>query len=232
MNTALSACKLRASPPMIAAAVLILAASVTYVVAQIPAQDGVITGCYHASNGSLRVIDAEGGETCKGNEIELAWNQKGPAGPEGPEGPEGAEGPQGPAGAAVQPHRIWVGSLRFSALLTESYSVGILALNPGEETVTVNIRRFDDQGSFGFMENPPVVPPGSIGGIGFSGPEVGSGWIFIEADGPILPSVSVSLRETDSLNPKAMASVILNPVDCDRPAGFEFVCEELRLFDD
>ncbi len=38
-------------------------------------QDGVYTGCYHKSNGNLRVIDAS--ETCKSNETRITWNQQG-----------------------------------------------------------------------------------------------------------------------------------------------------------
>ena len=34
-------------------------------------QDGVYTGCYHKSNGNLRVIDASG--TCKSNETRITW---------------------------------------------------------------------------------------------------------------------------------------------------------------
>ena len=58
----------------------------------------VISGCYRTSNGALRVIDAEAGETCSPSELPLTWNQVGPRGAQGPEGPAGPEGPQGPAG--------------------------------------------------------------------------------------------------------------------------------------
>jgi hypothetical protein len=59
---------------------------------------GVISGCYRDANGSLRVIDAEAGQTCGSSETPLIWNQLGPPGPEGPQGPAGPQGPQGPAG--------------------------------------------------------------------------------------------------------------------------------------
>jgi hypothetical protein len=60
---------------------------------------GVITGCYKTANGALRVIDAQAGRTCRGGEITLNWNRRGPVGPVGPRGPQGAQGPQGPQGA-------------------------------------------------------------------------------------------------------------------------------------
>ena len=66
--------------------------------AAIPANDGTITACYTKSGGALRVIDAEGGQTCKGNETQLTWNRQGEQGLPGPEGPQGANGPEGPQG--------------------------------------------------------------------------------------------------------------------------------------
>lgn len=60
--------------------------------------DGAITGCRNSSNGHLRVIDAEAGESCKRNESRLTWNQTGPTGEQGPPGPQGDTGPTGPAG--------------------------------------------------------------------------------------------------------------------------------------
>src|SRR4051812_45451713 len=48
-------------------------------VATIPASGtGVITGCYAKTNGALRVIDKQAGKNCTTNEVQLAWNQKGP----------------------------------------------------------------------------------------------------------------------------------------------------------
>lgn len=64
-------------------------------VASIPGAGGVITGCYNAANGQLRVIDAEGGATCRPNERQLTWNQTGPQGEPGPQGLPGEPGPQG-----------------------------------------------------------------------------------------------------------------------------------------
>jgi hypothetical protein len=79
------------------------------VMAAIPGPDDVISACYSRVGGYLRVIDATQ-SACKGNEMDLSWNQQGvqgpqgepgpqgPAGPEGAAGPAGPEGPQGPAG--------------------------------------------------------------------------------------------------------------------------------------
>jgi hypothetical protein len=77
------------------AAILVLAGGIAY--AAIPGANGTITGCYKA-NGSLRVIDAEAGQTCTSSEQQLTWNQTGPQGPEGPQGPTGPPGPSGALG--------------------------------------------------------------------------------------------------------------------------------------
>lgn len=71
--------------------------------ATIPDENGVITGCFSKSGGTLRVIDPAS-TICKSSEITIAWNiqgpkgDTGPAGPAGPTGPVGATGPAGPAG--------------------------------------------------------------------------------------------------------------------------------------
>jgi hypothetical protein len=66
----------------------------TVAVASIPAADGTITGCRNTKNGTLRVIDAEAGQTCGKDEVRLTWNQTGPAGLQGPAGPAGVAGYQ------------------------------------------------------------------------------------------------------------------------------------------
>lgn len=69
------------------------------VLAAIPdSTTGVITACYKASTGAIRVIDAESGQACSKSEAALAWNQVGPQGPAGQDGEAGAQGPEGPAG--------------------------------------------------------------------------------------------------------------------------------------
>jgi len=78
------------------------------VVAAIPDSNGVIHGCYNATNGSQRIIDMAVA-SCKPGETAIQWNQTGPQGPrgaqgaqgpQGPQGSQGAQGPQGPQGPA------------------------------------------------------------------------------------------------------------------------------------
>ncbi len=83
----------------------VVAGTVGTAIATIPSTpDGVITGCYSAKDGSLRVIDKQAGDSCKKKEIEVSWNQKGATGdpgatgPTGPPGSTGAAGPTGPTG--------------------------------------------------------------------------------------------------------------------------------------
>lgn len=74
---------------LVIAAVLIGIAGVSY--AAIPGSNGVISACKDPK-GSLRVIDAEAGQACSGNQQPLSWNQQGPQGPPGPTGPAGPPG--------------------------------------------------------------------------------------------------------------------------------------------
>ena len=73
--------------------------------ASIPDSNGVIHGCFRKSDGRLRAISTDRGQTCARGERKLNWNQTGTPGqdgdqgPEGPEGPQGEQGIQGPAGA-------------------------------------------------------------------------------------------------------------------------------------
>jgi hypothetical protein len=46
----------------------------TVALAAIPGSGGVITSCYDTKNGTLRVIDARAGKTCKRDEKQLTWN--------------------------------------------------------------------------------------------------------------------------------------------------------------
>jgi hypothetical protein len=56
------------------------------VAASIPnSTTGVISACYTKS--SVRIIDAQAGESCKKGETLLPWNQQGPRGEQGPPGP-------------------------------------------------------------------------------------------------------------------------------------------------
>jgi hypothetical protein len=79
----------------ITALLVIVGATVAF--AAIPhSATGVITGCRHNSTGALRVIDAEAGATCAGNETQLTWNQTGPAGPQSLTELFRVQGSQGP----------------------------------------------------------------------------------------------------------------------------------------
>src|SRR5215467_790289 len=83
--------------------VILLGTSLT--LATIPDPDGVISGCFSKSGGSLRIIDSAL-DTCTNSETLLTWNQPGPPGlpgsqdPQNLAGPTGAAGPAGPGGSA------------------------------------------------------------------------------------------------------------------------------------
>ena len=77
-----------------ATGVVLLASGIAY--ATIPDANGVISGCYQKSGGSLRVIDGSV-TNCAKSETALNWNVQGAQGPAGPPGPAGPQGPQGPA---------------------------------------------------------------------------------------------------------------------------------------
>jgi hypothetical protein len=63
-----------AATAMLAAALLFGGGAL--VLAAIPDQSGTIHGCY-TSNGTLRVVDSELGQTCKSNEKSLDWSARG-----------------------------------------------------------------------------------------------------------------------------------------------------------
>ncbi len=56
--------------------------------AAIPAQDGTISAC-KKTDGSIRLIDKEAGQSCSSSQQLVEWNQQGPAGPPGPSGISG-----------------------------------------------------------------------------------------------------------------------------------------------
>ena len=78
-------------------AALVVAALATCVVgvsyAAIPAATGTISACKD-NKGTLKVIDAEAGQTCNANQQLVSWNQQGPAGAQGPAGQDGVSGRQ------------------------------------------------------------------------------------------------------------------------------------------
>src|SRR5215208_5019574 len=64
----------RPSPAMVVALLALLIAASGAAIADIPSRwDGIITACRDNRSGVLRVIDAEGGQTCTSKETELAW---------------------------------------------------------------------------------------------------------------------------------------------------------------
>src|SRR5215208_5451522 len=64
----------RPSPAMVVALLALVIAACGAAIADIPSRwDGVITACRDNRSGVLRVIDAEGGQTCTSKERELAW---------------------------------------------------------------------------------------------------------------------------------------------------------------
>jgi hypothetical protein len=85
------------------AAVLAVSAGIGVASGAIPSSDGTISACHAKLAGVryLRLIDTQAGETCKGSETKLTWNQKGPKGDPGPQGPQGDKGDPGPPGEAV-----------------------------------------------------------------------------------------------------------------------------------
>lgn len=78
-----------AGPLVLVGAALLAVAAVAG--AAIPdSDDGEIHGCYQKNQGQLRVIDAQGGKTCRPSEQSLVWNQEGVQGATGPRGPSDA----------------------------------------------------------------------------------------------------------------------------------------------
>jgi hypothetical protein len=65
-------------------AVCIALGAGSYALGAIPGSSGSIVGCYSNADGSLRVINEEGGAQCNtGTETRLAWNQEGEKGDPG-----------------------------------------------------------------------------------------------------------------------------------------------------
>jgi hypothetical protein len=65
-------------------------AAASFAYAAIPSANGTISACKD-SKGALKVIDAEAGNACNGNQQLLTWNQQGPQGPPGPAGEDGSQ---------------------------------------------------------------------------------------------------------------------------------------------
>jgi hypothetical protein len=58
--------------------------------AAIPSASGVLSACKKA-DGSIKLIDKEGGASCGGGQQLVQWNVQPPAGPQGPAGPAGSD---------------------------------------------------------------------------------------------------------------------------------------------
>ena len=87
---------------LVVAATAVIAVPLVALAAAAEPDEVVHNGCYAEANGLLRVVAA--GDECRGNEVAISWNQRGPQGPTGPQGevgpvgPQGDTGPQGPQG--------------------------------------------------------------------------------------------------------------------------------------
>jgi hypothetical protein len=68
----------------LAAAVALLGAAIGH--AAIPSANGTISAC-KKSDGSLKLIDKEAGQSCSSTQKLVEWNRQGPAGPQGPVDP-------------------------------------------------------------------------------------------------------------------------------------------------
>jgi hypothetical protein len=74
-----------------------VAAFASVAFAAIPSSNGLISAC-KTTDGAIKLIDKEAGQTCPGSQKLVEWNQQGPAGPAGPAGAAGPQGAQGPQG--------------------------------------------------------------------------------------------------------------------------------------
>src|SRR5918994_8017854 len=72
--------------------------------AGVPGSSGVIAACYSESSRFVRIVDDEAGQSCRGDEKALAWNQK------GEKGAQGDPGPQGPPGDTLVGYRAIKGA--------------------------------------------------------------------------------------------------------------------------
>jgi hypothetical protein len=91
--------RLRRPSPYQAVAVAVATLAIGGVAYATIPSNGVISGCYQKSGGTLRVIDATTG-SCSSKETSLNWNVQGAQGPQGPAGATGATGPAGARGPA------------------------------------------------------------------------------------------------------------------------------------
>jgi hypothetical protein len=83
-------------------AVLAITAAIGVASGAIPSSDGKINACQAKVHGFRYVRLLDSGESCKGSEQPLSWNQKGPKGDRGPQGPKGDPAPAGGFSHIVQ----------------------------------------------------------------------------------------------------------------------------------
>jgi hypothetical protein len=178
-----------AALPAVIALTAVVALAGGMVVANIPAPDGTITGCYHKNNGQLRVV--ESASQCNPSELALTWQQQGPPGPQGPIGPQGPqgatgpqgltgpegpagpagpagpEGPQGPAGtSAGGPPYVWVCTPASFPTVGSNTRADVYVFNGGAATASVTVEILDKLGNnlagqnIPGASNPPTTYPG------------------------------------------------------------------------
>jgi hypothetical protein len=104
----------------------------------IPGAGGVIHGCYHKTEGQLRVIDP-GTDSCRPPEIPIAWNEQGVRGEKGDKGDPGTPGRDGVdghngTGVTVEPEAPGVncaaGGVKVTASNGSAYICNGLTLPP------------------------------------------------------------------------------------------------------
>jgi hypothetical protein len=93
------------------------------------AEAQVISACYNARNGYLRIVDDP--SECRRREIFLSWNMEGPEGPQGEEGPPGPAGPPGPQGPAglIDTSKIYISDSCANSFHCQCHEPGHVALS-------------------------------------------------------------------------------------------------------
>ena len=120
--------------------------------AGIPGGSGLISACYGEARGGVRIVDAEAGDQCRGNESPLAWNQRGER---GEKGDRGGVGPQGPPGQTVRgyrtirgtPDEVEIIAVGWPAPGNSPTTVITLEPPPGVYLVTASVAARKDDGS-------------------------------------------------------------------------------------
>jgi hypothetical protein len=169
----------------------IVLAGTTVALASIPSADGTIHGCRATKGGSLRVIDADAGQTCGKDEAALTWNQTGPQGPAGPEGPQGPAGPPGPAGTV--PSGTVYGIVYGQSLLTGAAVQGphIEVDHECQEIGAPDGIIIDAHASMNDLDNDAIYPASAYIDSGGSRP---SGFVKFGFDRTVLPAAIANDR--------------------------------------